>query len=75
MRISVAAVFAACLAIIVAASAQTGEATGGIAIVQPWARATPGGAQNGAVYLTIRSPVADRLVAASTPVAGMAQLP
>ena len=34
-----------------------------------WARATPPGASTGAVYLTLTSPVADTLVAASSPVA------
>jgi len=39
-----------------------------------WARATPGKAENGAAYLTIVSPGADRLVSLSTPVAKKAQL-
>ena len=34
-----------------------------------WARDTVGGSANAAVYMTITSPTADRLVAASTPVA------
>lgn len=52
------------------ALAQTGQ----IEITNVWARATPGGATTGAAYLTIVSPVADRLVAASSPVAKSAQL-
>lgn len=52
------------------ASAQTGP----LQIQNAWARATPGGATIGAAYVTIRSPTADRLVAASTPVAGKAEL-
>jgi periplasmic copper chaperone A len=39
-----------------------------------WARATPGKAENGAAYVTIQSPTADRLVAASSPVAKKAEL-
>lgn len=53
-----------------AASAQTGQ----FAIDDAWARATPGRAETGAAYLTIRSPTADRLVAAATPVAQKAEL-
>lgn len=48
-----------------------------VACVQPaplevkdaWARDTIGGAANAAVYMTIRSPTADRLIAASAPIA------
>jgi len=48
---------------------------GDITIHQPWSRATANGAQTGAVYFEIRNAgAADRLVDASTPVAGMAQL-
>lgn len=39
-----------------------------------WARATIGEAKVAAVYMTITSPGADRLVAASTPVAGKTDL-
>src|SRR3984893_8552059 len=39
-----------------------------------WAGATPGKAENGAAYVTITSPTADRLVSASTPVAKNAEL-
>lgn len=48
-----------------------------VACVQPaplevkdaWARDTIGGSANAAVYMTIRSPTADRLIAASAPIA------
>ncbi len=53
-----------------AASAQTGQLT----VDNAWARATPGKSETGAAYVTIRSPTADRLVAASTPVAKTAEL-
>jgi periplasmic copper chaperone A len=39
-----------------------------------WAGATPGGAENGAAYVRITSPTADRLVSASTPVAKKTEL-
>jgi hypothetical protein len=53
-----------------AAWAQSGQ----LQVTDAWARATPGKAENGAAYLTVRSPTADRLVAASTPVAKKAEL-
>jgi copper(I)-binding protein len=53
-----------------AASAQTGQ----LAVDNAWARATPGKSETGAAYVTIRSPSADRLVAASTPAAKKAEL-
>jgi periplasmic copper chaperone A len=53
-----------------AASAQTGQ----LEIGNAWARATPGKAETGAAYLTIQSPAADKLVAASSPVAKKAEL-
>jgi periplasmic copper chaperone A len=53
-----------------AASAQTGQ----LQVGDAWARATPGKSETGAAYVTIQSPTADRLVAASTPVAKTAEL-
>jgi periplasmic copper chaperone A len=52
------------------ASAQTAQ----LAVDNAWARATPGKSETGAAYVTIHSPTADRLVAASTPVAKKAEL-
>jgi hypothetical protein len=49
--------FVTCLLIANGAMGQTGQ----IEITAPWARATPGHAENGAAYLTIVSPTADRL--------------
>jgi periplasmic copper chaperone A len=43
-------------------------------VANAWAGATPGKAENGAAYVTITSPAADRLVSASTPVAKKAEL-
>ena len=48
--------------------------TSQLEITNAWARATPGNAENGAAYLTIQSPTADRLVSASSPVAKKAEL-
>jgi copper(I)-binding protein len=46
--------FVTCLLIADGAMAQTGQ----LEIKAPWARATPGHAENGAAYLTIVSPTA-----------------
>jgi periplasmic copper chaperone A len=58
-----------------AAFAQTGV-TSKIKVEQPWARATPAGATTGAVYMTLANEThtADRLTAASSDVAGTAQI-
>ncbi len=49
---------------------------GGITIVTPWARATPGGAKVGGAYLEIKAAqgAADRLVAAKSPLAGKVEI-
>ena len=65
---------AASLLYCVAALAQTGAQTGSIEIKEAWARATPGGAQNGAAYVTLVSPTGDRLTGVSSPVAEKAEL-
>jgi copper(I)-binding protein len=63
-------VIAASFLIAGAAVAQTGT----VEVTNAWARATPGKAENGAAYLTIVSPVADRLTGISTPEANKAEL-
>ena len=60
--------FVLCLMAAGGAAAQSG----GLDVSGAWARATPPGAETGAVYLTINSPVADRLVAVSSPAAAKA---
>jgi hypothetical protein len=57
------------------ASAET-PTSSGIAVADAWARATPGGAKTGAVYLTLVNHGAkgDKLVGVATPVADQAQL-
>jgi copper(I)-binding protein len=57
-----------------AALAQMGAQTGGVEVTDAWARATPGGAENGSAYLTLLSPTGDRLTGVATPVAKEAQL-
>src|SRR5260221_1723626 len=65
--------FAASLLLAGAAMAQTvtpaDQSQSQIQVKDAWARATPGKAENGAAYLTIISPVSDRLTGVSTPVA------
>ena len=64
-------VFAATLAALSAtASAQTAPPS----ITEVWARATPAGATSAAAYMTVTSPVADRLVAVAAPAAKQADL-
>jgi copper(I)-binding protein len=53
-----------------AALAQTGD----IKITDAWARATPGGAQTGAAYVTVESSAGDRLTGVSTPAAQKAEI-
>lgn len=50
--------------------------TGSIVVEQPWSRATPGGAQVAAGYLTIRNDgtAPDRLVAARAEIAGLTEI-
>ena len=53
-----------------AASAQSGD----VAITNAWARATPGGAQTAAAYVTVESVAGDRLTGAATPAAQKAEI-
>ena len=66
--------FAASLLLAGAALAQTAATQAQVEVKDAWARATPGKAENGAAYLTIVSPVPDRLTGVSTPVAKKANL-
>lgn len=69
---------AAIAAVTVAYAAAAGEAytLGDLKIDHPWARASAGAAAAGAAYMQIstRGATTDRLVGASTPVAGKAEL-
>ena len=53
-----------------------GTSNTSITVEQPWARATPGGAKTGAVYMTLdnKSGTADRLTGASSDVAEKLQI-
>jgi len=62
--------FLAGLVIVNAALAQTSQ----LAVDNAWARATPDKAENGAAYLTIRSPTPDRLLSVASPVAKKVEL-
>ena len=48
----------------------------GVTVAHPWARATPGGARVGSVYLEVRAQRdrGDKLIAARSPVAGSAEI-
>jgi copper(I)-binding protein len=48
--------------------------SGTVEIKDAWARATPGGAQTAAVYVTVESATGDRLTGVSTPAAQTADL-
>jgi hypothetical protein len=53
----------------------TGAAAAEVEITQPWARATPGAAANGAVYLSVTSQAEDTaIIAAASPAAKAAGL-
>jgi copper(I)-binding protein len=70
-RLLLAAMLAVSPALARPALAQTAD----IQVDQPWARATPGAARSGAVYLTVTDHgAADTLTGVSTPVAGMAMI-
>jgi len=58
--------------LLIAAGAAAAQSV--VEVTDAWARATPGKAENGAAYLTITSPTADRLTGLSTPVADKAEL-
>lgn len=76
-RIAAALVAGLFLALPLAVSAGAHEyKLGDLKIVHPWARASAGNAKNGAAFMTIENQggAADRLVSASSPVAGMVEL-
>jgi periplasmic copper chaperone A len=58
---------------VVAAGTSLAQGTD-IQITNAWARATPGGAQAAAAYVTIESPAGDRLTGVSTPAAQKADI-
>jgi hypothetical protein len=60
--------------LMLALSAVATLAQGDIEIKNAWARATPGGAQTAAIYVTIEAAGGDRLTGASTPAAQKAEI-
>src|SRR5215831_19188253 len=73
-RISV--LLAATLSLVAGAASAETYTAGAIEVSNPWARATPKGAQVGGAYMTItnKGAEADRLIDGSTPVAGKVQV-
>lgn len=71
----IACVFVGLLMLPAAAAAQEFRA-GGITVVAPWARATPGGAKVGGAYLEIKAAggAGDRLVSAASAAAGTVEI-
>ena len=63
-------ILAVCLLVAGPAAAQGAS----VVLKNAWARATAGKTEIGAVYLTLESPISDRLTGLSTPVASIAQL-
>jgi copper(I)-binding protein len=71
----IAGVLAVFLMLPTAAAAQEFK-IGGITVVAPWARATPGGTKVGGAYLELKAAAGagDRLVSASSPAAGSVEI-
>jgi len=70
MRLKLLALGAGLMLFSAAALAQGGD----VKITDAWARATPGGAQTAAAYVTVESAAGDRLTGASTPAAQKADI-
>jgi copper(I)-binding protein len=75
MRRRIIAIIFVTLSIGGAADAQEFK-SGGITVIMPWARATPGGAKVGGAYLELKAAAGteDRLVAAKSAVAGIVEI-
>jgi periplasmic copper chaperone A len=70
MQLKMLALGAGMMLVSAAASAQTGD----VQITDAWARATPGGAQSAAAYVSIESTSGDKLTGVSTPAAQKADI-
>jgi hypothetical protein len=68
-KLLVLSLFLVCVAFALSSLAQSNT----VEIKEAWARATPGGAQTAAAYVTLQSPTGDRLTGVSTPVAKQAE--
>jgi copper(I)-binding protein len=63
------------IGLLLAVAFARGAAAEGVSILDAWARMTPPGAPNGAIYLTVNdSGAPDRLLGASAPVAAMVEV-
>jgi copper(I)-binding protein len=62
------------LVLLVAAAGGAAAQGSDVEVKDVWARATPGGAQTAAIYVTMASGAGDRLTGASTPTAQTAEL-
>ncbi|HTZ35175.1 MAG TPA: copper chaperone PCu(A)C [Stellaceae bacterium] len=71
---SISLALGATLLLLAAQAAPAAAQDAGVKIENPWARATPAGAQTAAAYATLLAPQGDRLVSVATPVAKQAQL-
>jgi copper(I)-binding protein len=76
MKIASHTIMIAALAIVFATGGLHAQTSNSISIENPFSRATPGGAQVGAGYMTItnKGTTADRLMAAASPAAGQVQI-
>ena len=76
MKTASRTIMAAAMAIVIAGGGLHAQTSNSISIEKPFSRATPGGAQVGAGYMTItnKGAAADRLMAAASPAAGQVQI-
>jgi periplasmic copper chaperone A len=74
MQSTLSALGAAFMVLFLTAGAAEAQGGGSVQAKNAWARATPGGTQTAAAYVTLEAADGDRLTGASTPVAKEAQL-
>lgn len=76
MRIALCTILIAALAVVLGVGLSRAQSSGSISIEKPFSRATPGGSKVGAGYMTIinKGNAADRLLSASSPVAGKVEI-
>jgi copper(I)-binding protein len=60
--------------LVIGSSSGAATAQSTVEVTNAWARATPGGAQAAAAYVTVESPAGDRLTGAATPAAQKAEI-
>lgn len=76
MRIALCTTLIAALTVVLGVGLSLAQSSGSISIEKPFSRATPGNSKVGAGYMTIinKGNAADRLVSASSPVAGKVEI-